>query len=175
MWLLWLLISFSRFRRSLDNRRFESRDCQRRSSTLKMKRHFRSTFVEFKFIMRLTETIVKSKYLMLSFWLRTHAFILRYVLHQTVKNILQRRKFQTVYFIVNLLISTNKEILIDDHLFFFFNFAEIIENYAFWALRRFNEHFKYSSDVSWWLDENHARSAWRLFSVLIDERHIKFT
>ncbi len=122
----------------------------------------------------LIETFVESRLSLLSFWLRAHAFILRYVLHQTVKIILQRREFQAVYSIVNLLISTNKEIFIDDHLSFFLNSAEIIENYAFWALRRLNEHFRYSSDVSWWLDENHARSAWMLFSVSIDERHIKF-
>jgi hypothetical protein len=123
----------------------------------------------------LIETFVESKLSLLSFWLRAHAFILRYVLHQIVKNILQRREFQAVYSIVNLLISTNKEIFIDDHFFFFFNSAEIIENYAFWILRRLNEHFKYSLNVSWWFDENHARSVWRLFSVSIDERHIKFT
>jgi hypothetical protein len=85
------------------------------------------------------------------------------------------RFFKTFYSIINLLISSNKEILIIDNLFLFLNFAEIIENYAIWALRRLNEHFRYNSDVSWWLDENHARSAWKLFSVSIDERHIKFT
>jgi hypothetical protein len=67
----------------------------------------------------LIETFVESRLSLLSFWLRAHAFILRYVLYQTVKNILQRRRFQAIYSIVNLLISTNKEIFIDDHLFFF--------------------------------------------------------
>jgi hypothetical protein len=85
------------------------------------------------------------------------------------------------YFILSLFYRVKKrkkftQLLI--HFFlafsFFFNLAEIIENYAIWVLRRLNEHFRYSSDVSWWLDENHARSVWKLFSISIDERHIKF-
>jgi hypothetical protein len=82
------------------------------------------------------------------------------------------------HFILSLIYRvkiTNKFRQLLIHFFsFFLNLVEIIENYAIWILRCLNEHFKYNSNVSWRFDENHARSVWRFFSILIDERHIKF-